>query len=182
MNKPQFNIGDTAYVARHSPHTEVWVQCPECLGTRTMRVILATGEEHTIDCACCERGYEGSPGKILTWQAQASVGAVTITGVESRMDGDTLEVAYRYGPNFISDGCNVFATRDEAMVRAEELTAKHNEEQAKRVRCKEKDTRKWAWNISYHRKEIREAHRKIEYHTAKLNAAPKQTKGTVRDE
>lgn len=177
MTQPQFNIGDTAYVAQHSPHTDVWVQCPECLGTRTMRVILATGDEHTIDCACCERGYEGSPGKILTWQAQANVEAVVIAGVESHMDGETLKVRYHYSPNYIVDACNVFATHDEAMVRAEELSAAHNAEQAKRVRCKEKDTRKWAWNVSYHRKEIREAHRKIEYHTAKLNAAKEHVKG-----
>jgi len=45
-----------------------------------------------------------------------------------------------------------------------------------KIATKEKDTRTWAWNASYHRRQIKDAKRQLEYHTAKLNVASLKAK------
>ena len=49
------------------------------------------------------------------------------------------------------------------------------------MKRKEKDTKTWAWNVHYHRKEIREAQKRIEYHTSKLNVAKLHVKAEKED-
>jgi len=171
----KFNIGDTAYYA-HAGQTQIWIVCPECLGSGRLRVILGDDSEVSIGCVCCERGYEGSLGKIQTYQYRGVVEPVMIRGVETELHGEELREEYKFSGCYSSKAENLFATKEGAAIRAEELIKEYEAEETKRLRHKEKQTKSWAWNVSYHRRQIKDARRQIEYHTAKLSVAPKNPK------
>ena len=175
MKEAQFQIGDTAYYASIDSR-QVWITCPECLGSGRLRVILGDNSEVSIACVCCERGYEGSPGKIQTYKFMATVARVVIRGVETEMRDDKFHVTYKFNGGYLSEGERLFENPDDAQRRAEELAVEHENEQAERLRHKEKQTKTWAWNVSYWRGEIRRANETIKRCTARLNVAPKNPK------
>jgi hypothetical protein len=71
---------------------------------------------------------------------------------------------------------DVFTDEASAKLRADQMAEEHDREERDRIFKKEKDSRSWAWNASYHRKEIKEARRRLEYHTSKLAVASLKSK------
>ncbi len=167
----KFQIGDTVYIAR-AGQEQVWVQCPECLGSGRLRVILGDETEVSIACVCCDRGYEGSPGRVQTYKFISDTTEHTLTGISSQLKGDDHEVHYHSGGRSIEEK-DVFATREEALTRAATLVAEHEAEEKKRLGYKEKQHKKWAWNVQYWRGEIRRAKETIAHCEARLAVAPK---------
>lgn len=176
----QFNIGDTAYFASAGQEPS-WITCPECLGSGRLRVILGDDSEVSIACVCCERGYEGSPGKIQTRVLHASVEGFLVTGVETHMRDDVLTVRYS-NRQWSVEADRLFATYAEAFAQAEVLVAAKQAEETKRLSYKMKQTRTWTWNVSYYRREIRNAQQTIERMQARLNVAPKNPKAVDKSE
>lgn len=164
-----FNIGDEVWWAR-TEHTELRITCPECLGKRYITVILGDDSKHTIPCICCERGWEGSRGELIGWKHVVKVIQTTVIGVSIASD----EVEYRLPESYLTK--DLYATKAEAEERAKELVKERDAEELRRMHAKEKDTRSWAWNAQYHRKEIRECERRIEHHKAKLDVAKLKAK------
>lgn len=171
----KFNIGDTAYRA-HVGQEQVWIMCPECLGSGRLRVILGDESEVSIACVCCKRGFEGSPGKIQSWAFKAEVEPLEVSGVESEMIDGSLQTRYKCYSCYSVDEKNLFATCEEALVRASELALEHEAEETKRLKYKERQTKTWAWNVSYWRREIKRAKEQIAMWEARLAVAPKNTK------
>ena len=171
----QFQIGDTAYYAR-AGNRQVWITCPECLGSGRLRVILGDGSEVSIECVCCDRGYEGSPGKIQTYDFVSEVDIVTIYGIESNLVNGALHTRYKFDGCYSTDQENLFLTKEEAKNRADVLAAEHAAEEKKKIGYKEKQTKTWARNASYHRQCIAKAQQQIVYHTSKLTVAAKNAK------
>lgn len=168
----QFNIGDTAFLAR-SGQDQIWITCPECLGSGRLRVILGDDSQVSIACVCCERGYEGSPGKIQTWAFRETVEEITITGVESELRNGDIFLTYKFHGCYTTDSTNLFATREDALPRAAQLTAEREAEEKRRLGYKEKQTKSWAWNVSYWRGIIRRAKKDIASAEARIAVAPK---------
>lgn len=175
-----FNIGDVVWQA-HASQIQVWVICPECLGSGRLRVILGDDSEVSIPCICCERGYEGSPGKISTWEYQANAQQVTITGIESKLREGHLKTRYLVGC-YSGEEENIFATREEALERAAVLMREYQDEEKKRLGYKEKQHKTWAWNVSYWRREIRHAKEKIARAESRLAVVPKNVKDAEQRE
>lgn len=167
----KFNIGDIVYQAEAN-QDQVWITCPECAGSGRLRVILGDDSEVSIACVCCERGYEGSPGRIQTYEFRSRTSEDKVTGVEERLNYLTR---YYFGC-YSSEEINLFATREEALERAAVLVAEHAAEETKRLRYKEKQHKTWAWNVSYWRRGIRNAQAEIARYEARLAVAPKNTK------
>lgn len=166
----KFNIGDTAYRA-HAGQERIWITCPECLGSGRLRAILGDDSEVSIACLCCERGYEGSPGKIQTYEFRAEVHTGTITAIEVR------EGKLRYSMNgYSSDNNYIFSTHEDALARTVSLLEEHKTDETNRVKSKEKQHRSWVWNVSYWRGEIRRAKETIARCEARLAVAPKNRK------
>lgn len=163
--KPKFQIGDSLWIARVE-QAEKWVTCPDCFGTKTLRVILGDGTEHTIDCAGCSPGYDSPRGVVKSY----NIGPVTSVEVVTGIDCSSERVRYTFGC-WLQDECNVFATKEEATERAHELFLQREAEEERRIQEPERRKRSWAWNVHYHRDCIRRAEQEIAYHTAKLNAA-----------
>lgn len=178
---PIFQIGDKVFYAgfKNTPH---WVTCPDCMGNRTLTVILGTGEHVKIDCTGCSRGYEGSRGKIEQYDFLKEVVERTICGVRNEVTHDGHKVEYVFEGGYYSSHENVFRTADEAELRAEFLAKQHTEEENKRMMAKTKDSRSWAWNATYHRGCIRSAEKELAHHRAKLEIASEKLKEKVLPE
>ena len=170
----KFNIGDTIYFARAGQET-IWITCPECLGSGRLRVILGDDSEVSIACECCSRGYEGSPGKMQTYAYRSVPEPVIITGIETSKHDETIRVVYKIGC-WVTEEKDLFATRDEALLRAATLVAEHEAEEKKRLGYKEKQHKTWAWHVRYYRSLIRHAKEEIARAEAKLAMVPKNVK------
>ena len=133
-----------------------------------MRVIFHDETIVSIDCGNCSRGYDPPAGRVLLYSNKADVEEVTITGMEVEHGKETT---YRTVNNYRIDEDRLFITSTEALKKANALHANYVEEQKSRVYKKEKASKTWARNATYHRNLIKRAHKDIEYHTAKLNAA-----------
>lgn len=77
---------------------------------------------------------------------------------------------------YYDDEKNLFATRLEALARAEQIREEHIADETKRLKYKEKQHKTWAWNVSYWRRGIRHAKEEIARYEARLAVAPKNPK------
>lgn len=162
----KYQIGQEVWFATWAP-TKTYVECPDCAGTGRIRVLMADDTMVSIECAGCSRGYEPPTGYIQVYNRQPRAKHTTVIGVEIR-DGKT---EWRTTETYCADDGDLFDNEADALERAQEKAAQHDREERERIAQKEKPTRTWAWNAHYHRREIKEAQRRIEYHTAKLAAA-----------
>ena len=171
---PRFQIGDQAWRATFDS-TPAFVQCPDCCGSGRLRVIMGDDTEVSIDCQNCTRGYLGPQGVLQVYDRAARAELVTITGIE--MDADKITYRAQRSPyTWLIDDADLFDDEQQAVARAQELGDQLAAEERARIANKEKDTRSWAWNASYHRKAIRAAQQKIDYHTSKLAVAALKVK------
>lgn len=176
----KFNIGDTAYLAQVGQE-QIWITCPECLGSGRLRVILGDNSEVSIACVCCERVYEGSLGHLQTYKFVSRTREVEISGIEAHMSDGVLKV--RYSSDCWSiDEENLFVTRAEAETHAANIVAEHETEEKKRLGYTEKQHKSWAWNVSYWRRGIRKAKEEIARYEARLAVAPKNPKEADKEE
>ena len=165
----KFNIGDSVWCATPRGQRKSII-CPDCFGTRTLRVILGDDTEMEIECSGCSSGYEPPSGTIQTWDYEPSVEHIRVTGVSSCLENGEEKIEYRCG-HFVYSHPNIFQKKEDADIRANEMAKEQQEEQDAKILRKEKDTRSWAWCVHYHRERIRTAKRDIEYHSKKLDAA-----------
>ena len=89
---------------------------------------------------------------------------MTITGIEIKQDepAEYRSLCYSLKEE------NLFRTKEEADVRAQQMTEEYTKEERDRFNRKEKDTRTWAWNARYHRDCIKRAEKDLVYHRGKL--------------
>jgi hypothetical protein len=125
----------------------------------------------SIECRNCAPGYDPPTGRVIVYQSAAKARQAVVSGLEVHGGKTRWHVDASGGCYRIVDDEDAFDSQEAALARAERKAAEYAREQNARVSAKEKDTRTWAWNASYHRKQIKEAQRQIEYHTAKLNVA-----------
>lgn len=169
--QPKFQIGDVVWRATFDS-TEDWVTCPDCGGTKTLKATLFDGTEYIIDCQNCGRGWNDATGvvKLYARLPQAELGR--ITGVEISSD----KIEYRVSPHWVVDEARLFIDRDSALVCAQKMAAEAREEEERRFLEKGKDTRSWAWHVTYHRSQIKEHERQLEYHRRKLQISREKTR------
>lgn len=166
--EPQFKIGQNVWWAHRAAQEKLYM-CPDCFGQKFLTVILGDQSQVTIDCAGCSKGYEPPRGVICQWEHIPDARRTTIHRVEIRQD----KVEYGVDDNYGVAESEIFASREEAMVRAEQLSEAWNREQSEQIGRKARHSHSWAWNVTYYRKAIREAQKNIELYTLKLDAAKK---------
>lgn len=160
-------IGDYVYVARFEPHRQVSVQCPDCAGTGRIRVIMADETIVSVHCQGCSHGYENPTGYQTIYDNVAFAEYVYIKEIKQTSKGHE----YLTNNHHTHTDKSIFDNEADALEYAKAKQVKYIEEQTAKIMTKEKDTKTWAWNASYHRRMIKDAEKKVEYHTAKLNAA-----------
>lgn len=162
----KFKVGDQVWRPTFDMQT-AYVVCPDCGGTGRLRVIFHDETQVSIDCKNCSVGYEPPTGRIKVYERQARASLEFITGFE--VEGEKVE--WRTSESYRVTDEKLFTSEEDCMVAARELAAQFDQEERQRILTKEKDTRSWAWNASYHRNQIKEAKRRIDYHTSKLAVA-----------
>ena len=160
-----FKIGDKVWYASFE-RREKRIVCEDCYGDKYITVIMGDSSKVTIQCAGCQSGIEPSRGWNLIYEYEAKSQLTTINRIEIKKESIEYYTDYGCGEN------RVFATKEEADEKATELGRDYYAEQINRIKnLKEHNKRTWSWNAHYHRRQIKEAQRNLEYHTAKLNVA-----------
>lgn len=182
--KPKYEIGQEIFWASFSSHTGTYVTCPDCGGTGRLRVTFHDETTVSIECKNCSRGYDPPTGRIHIYTRKGEAKKGRVSGIKISDDKVEYEAEYWYTAsdghfykthNHVKED-EVCLSESEAQSRADKMAAEHDAEERARIFGKEKDARSWAWNASYHRKEIKEAERRLAYHTAKLNVAKVKAK------
>lgn len=163
----KYSIGDELWRATFDMEP-AYVTCPDCGGTRFMTIKLFDGTEHTVDCRTCESVYHGPQGTLKVYDRKPTATPLVVTQIEVERDG----TKYNYCP----EG-DLFRDEAGALVRAQEMADQFSKDERDRILSREKDTKSWAWNATYHRRCIKDAQKSLEYHTAKLSVASARAKG-----
>ena len=162
-----FKIGDKVFKARYE-RQEKWVVCPDCLGSKHVKMILGDGTEVIIECGGCDPGgCRASTGSIKQYEFATDVREHTVTGISTGGHEVHYELDNYGGSYWTGNEKELFATREEAQAEGERLRLEHEAEENKRWMAKTKDHKSWAWNYRYHRDCIKRAEKEIEYHSKK---------------
>lgn len=170
----KFQMGQEVWKATHDVE-ECRVTCPDCGGKGVIRVVMADDSIHSIECSNCKHGIYPPTGYVKYYAREPKVALVRIVGISLRNG----KITYELDDFHSAEEPTLSETYEGALEIAQGLAAEHNAAELKRVSTKEKDTRSWSWNASYHRKQIKEAEKQIAYHTSKLNVAALKTKTTA---
>lgn len=177
--KPKYSIGDLVWYARWDQE-KVYETCPECGGTKHLRVILWDGTEHTIDCEGCKEGYYGPSGRVHRYERTPRAEQLEIIGVEVQEYREVPRVEYRLraigGGNWCPEEARLFLTKEEALACATTAAAEETEAEKQKVLRKVKEHRSWSWHVHYHRRAVRDAQKNIEYHSKCLDVAKAKAK------
>ena len=166
MKQQLFNIGDRGWRV-YAGQTGVQVPCIVCNGKKHITFIDGFGEGVTLECDYCSSGYGPPSGFNTQYEYKAVVEPVFIENISKDSDG-TFEYNYTQ---------DIYKTKEEAELAGQKLVKKYEEEQEKKLKYKKENPNKsWGWHIGYHRNNIKEAERKIEYHSEKLGLAKSKAK------
>ncbi len=166
MEPAKFEQGKR-YFRAYASGTTRQITCPDCGGTGRLRVTFHDDTQVSIHCKNCALGYDPPTGLITTYDYTPAVTSILID--EFRYDGGKWSyIGINHEYVYEED---IFHTEEEALARANVMHQEMQQEEERRLNSKEKDTKSWAWNASYHRKEIKDLTRRIEYHKAKLSVA-----------
>lgn len=155
---------------------EHWETCPDCGGTGRLRVTFHDEAQVSIECQNCALGYDPPTGLVKWYGRTPEVRQITITGFEFKDGKASYHSGIGGGSYHRIEESELFLSEEGAKVHADKLAAEHDAAERARILNKEKGTRSWAWNASYHRNCIKRAQKDIDYHTAKLNVAKVKAK------
>ena len=172
----ELKIDDQCFYATFSSHKKVWIECPECLGSGRLRVILGDDSEVSIACLCCKDGYSESHGKISSRVTAAEVWPVVIRGMEINEGKSTIYKFFHSGGHYHAKEDRLFIDEAEAIACGEKLAADHALELERQIGQKAEANKNWAWHVKYHRRSIRDGEKALEYHRAALAVADKKAK------
>lgn len=162
----KYEIGQGLYWATWDTSPK-HVVCPDCGGTGRLRVTFHDETQVSIDCRNCAAGYDPPSGKVKIYERIPRARFVIVTGVEIT----EKETRWHTSESYIVPESELFGDEVFCMAYAQIKAREADKAELDKVLTKEKDTRTWAWNASYHRRCIKDAEKQIAYHMAKLNVA-----------
>lgn len=178
MELGRFKIGDTAWWP-HWTTSESFVTCPDCGGTGRIRVTFHDETTASITCGNCAPGYDPPTGRVRVYDRKPHTEQVYLNGVEIGPESTRWRLGHSDNCYSVVPDEELFLDEAESLAYAIKKCAELDEQDRKKVFTKEKDTRSWAWNASYHRRGIKEAERQLEYHRSKLAVAALKAKEKV---
>ncbi len=163
----EYNVGDVVWWAKAGTQ-QVRRQCPVCLGSLYVIVILGDGEQVRAACDYCGKGYEGPKGYMLEWEWTSGVQKIHISSKQINDDQEGHHVEYRYG-DYVLRYDDIFDTEYEANDAIAKKIVEHLKEQEDKLQhSKEFSTKSYAWHVGYHRREKKRAEQAVEYHSSKV--------------
>jgi len=99
-----------------------------------------------------------------------------VIGLDISQDNESYRVSYDGIPSLRMDVGELFDSEDAAWKHAWAMRDEYDQREEQRLHAKCDDQKSWAWHVSYHRREIREAKKRIEYHEQALGIAKEKVK------
>ncbi len=172
-------VGDSAWWA-HNGTKEVTHPCPVCYGKLSVTVILGNDESVVTPCDYCGKGYGGPTGVCKEWEWVAGACLVTISAIETNDSHEGKEVRYRTYNHSMIDASDLFDTKEEAEARCEVRRQEHAEDERKRREVlKEYSTKSFSWHVGYHRREVKNHERSLEWHKSRVIACTRLAKTPI---
>jgi hypothetical protein len=140
MIKPKYSIGEKVWLAT-TKMTRKFLPCPDCFGKLCLRVILGDDSEVTIPCCTCAEGYYPPTGTTKAYEFEPEVLLDTVRGIEVQHDN---KVEYSFANSCRVGEEGLFSLREEAEVRAIELTRQRKTQEEVQINRKCKPNRSWA--------------------------------------
>ena len=163
-NDPPFSIGEPVWVAVATAYKQEQVPCPICFGKGAVTLILGNGERQPVECDYCGHGYERATGLVARYGPHSEVKQGTVTGLSQRYDGWLVEVG-----GWTQDPDRIFRDPESAEICRVRLHAEAEQQARRSFESQFKSAKKkTTWNAGYHRKEIQELRRKLEWHEGRL--------------
>lgn len=171
MANTKFAIGDGCWRATWTSR-QYPVTCPDCLGSGRLRVIMGDESVVSIECAGCQRGYDAPTGTVLIYERKPRAEAGTVRGME--ITGEKIEYIVNDGWRVLE--ADLFDNEQAALALATIRATEEDKRELDNIQQKEKPTHTWSWNAHYHRREIKDAERRLTYHRSKLEVAARKVR------
>lgn len=161
----EYNIGDKVWIAQCG-QKQVRHDCPVCYGQLFVTLILGNGDEIRTPCDYCGKGYEGPKGYVLEYEWVAETRQVTIMSkTKKETNGKTEYDFHSYDAYFHE----AYDTKEEAEAKTLENIKEHEEDERKRIEWRKSHNHKtYSWHVGYSKKEIKEAQRKLDWHSKRV--------------
>jgi len=165
-NKTHFEIGDEVWLSKYGTSGKEIV-CPDCGGTKTVKVVMASGT-YEVDCQGCYPGGVMSPtGKVTIYEYQAQAEKRVVVGVRSESEYGKTKYSYTFAGGYWGDDEHTFANQEDALADAQLHLKEHEDDENSRIKAKFNHHKSYAWNASYHKKAAYQARQTMEYHLSK---------------
>lgn len=174
----KYQIGDRIWIAQWDAE-ETHITCPDCGGTKRLQVTFFDGETVSIECEMCRSGYLGPQGFLIVHNRSSRAREGIIFGAEIGAKGVEYKISsldFSTSSYWMKDECDVFTDREGADARGREIAAEHDARERALIQQKAKANKSWAWNASYHRREIKRLQQQIDHHRAQLSIAAAKAK------
>lgn len=158
------NIGDKVWIAWGTSSARVEGPCPTCFGRKWVHIVQGDGELWAVKCGECSRGCTPPTGIGTHHEARVGVVEGEVVGIEKFAD----EFRYSYSPH-VHERIGIFETEEEAKAAAEARLPEYVAHREKIDAQIEHD--RWdssTWSLGYHRKNIKDAKRRIAYHEEQI--------------
>ncbi len=160
---PKFKVGDTVWVAKCGLES-VRKICPTCFGKKEVVLILGNDDHVALPCRGCGPGYDSPRGYISEYEYVTEPEIIVISGMSIEIDHNKENVRYQ-SYNHIYDEKDIWATKEEARIVANEKKAKLDEDQITKAEYIKKDVQKsFSWNAHYHMRHAKKDRESAEYH------------------
>jgi hypothetical protein len=164
---PKYKVGDSVWYAkcRWEP---IRTLCPTCFGKKKVTLILGNGDQVTLPCEGCGRGYDPPSGYVHEYDYVVEPESIVICGMNVSIDGNKEKVDYRGGYGYVYYEDDLFLTREEALAKAQEKKAElENEQRTRSEYIKKEKQKSFSWNANYHMREAKRMRQQAEYHDGK---------------
>jgi hypothetical protein len=162
-----FAIGEIVWCCGNGRIEEL-ATCPECAGTRALTLIQGNGEQVSIACACCSRGY-GSPSGYVNRvrhehrPERFTCARVDVSGDEIRYRDDALACTSR-------EASRLFRSLEECQAACDRENVERAEHDEKMALANLASTRRdMAFSVHYWGRKVRDLERDLERARARLS-------------
>ncbi len=160
---PKFKVGDAVWIAKCGLES-VQKICPTCFGKKEVILILGNDEWIILPCRGCAPGFDSPRGYISEYEYVTEPEMIAISGISIEINYGKEKVEYRQ-ENRLYHEEDVYATEEEAQIRANEKKTQLEKKQITRAECIKKDVWKsFSWNANYHMRHAKKDRESAEYH------------------
>lgn len=162
-------VGDVLYIAEHHT-TRVTRKCMVCAGHGSVWVRNIEGDEFEVRCEGCGKGYDACPGTEEYYDYEPRVTRFEVALIASvEFKGADLDMYLESTTKRTMRYSNLYKTEEEALAKSKEhMEATIRQNMASGLSRKKSLLPEHAWSVRYHNEQIKDAERRIAWHTTRL--------------